>query len=131
MSVSELRIAWINGFDIFPCSNIFGWPVRSVERLAPLDFSRLKTPVLVIGNTVRPSPSSPHRRASFNFVSQADPVTAFASAQTTAKLLGDLATLIEQIGVGHTSLAQFSTCTLGIIANFVLASKVGSSLSTL
>ena len=131
VSVPELRMVWINRFDGFPCSHMFGWPIRSVERLAPIDFSRLKAPVLVIGNTVRPSPSSPHHRASFTFVSQADPVTSFVGAQSTAKLLGDHATLIEQLGVGHTSVAQFSTCTLGIVVNFVLASKVGSSLPTL
>ena len=67
----------------------------------------------------------------FIFVSQADPTTSFESAQSTAKLLGDRATLIEQLGVGHTSVAQHANCTLGIIINFVLASKVGSSLSRL
>ena len=62
----------------------------------------------------------------FIFVSQADPTTSFESAQSAAKLLGDRATLIEQLDVGHTSVVQYSTCTLGIIVNFVLASKVFS-----
>jgi hypothetical protein len=100
-----------NRLDVFPCTSYpFGWPVRSVERLAPPNFSGLKAPVLVIGNT-------------------ADPTTSFVSAQSTAKLLGDRATLVEQLGVGHTSVAQYSTCTLGIVINFVTASKVGPSLS--
>ncbi|KAF9646745.1 alpha/beta-hydrolase [Thelephora ganbajun] len=83
----------------------FGWPVRSVERLPPFDFSKLKNPVLVIGNT-------------------ADPITPFVSAQAAANLLGKHATLVEQLGVGHVSIAQFSLCTLSTIANYVLASKL-------
>jgi len=51
------------------------------------------------------------------------------SAQGAAKMLGDHATLVEQLGVGHVSIAQFSSCTLGIIANYVKNSKVCPSLS--
>ena len=61
------------------------------------------------------------------FACQADPVTSFAGAQAAAKLLGDRATLVEQLGVGHVSFAQISSCTLGIVVNFVLNSKVSSS----
>ena len=35
------------------------------------------------------------------FACQADPVTSFAGAQAAAKLLGDRATLVEQLGVGQ------------------------------
>lgn len=63
------------------------------------------------------------------FACQADPTTPFVSAQAAAKLLGSHATLVEQLGVGHVSVAQFSSCTLGIIANYVLTSKVGSRFS--
>lgn len=83
----------------------FGWPVRSVERLPPFDFSKLKNPVLVIGNT-------------------ADPITPFAGAQNAATLLGNHATLIEHLGAGHTSIAEFSTCTLTLVAEYILASKL-------
>lgn len=34
----------------------YGWPVRSVEQLPPYTPTKLKYPVLVIGNTVRPHP---------------------------------------------------------------------------
>ena len=36
----------------------YKWPVRSVERLPAFDLKPLKNPVLVIGNSVRPSNSS-------------------------------------------------------------------------
>ena len=62
---------------------------------------------------------------------QANPVTPFVSAQVAAKMLGDRALLVEQLSVGHVSLAQFSSCTLGIVANFVMNSQVSSPLSRL
>jgi pimeloyl-ACP methyl ester carboxylesterase len=83
----------------------FGWPVRSVEPLPPFDLSATGSPVLVIGNT-------------------ADPRTAFSGAQNAATLLGGRATLVEQLGVGHTSLAEVSKCTLNIIATYVVDSKL-------
>ena len=55
---------------------------------------------------------------------KADPITPFASAQKTANLLGDNAFLVEQLGYGHTSLAQTSSCTLGIMVNYVANSTV-------
>jgi len=60
---------------------------------------------------------------------QADPITPFVSAQAAARMLGDRATLVEQLGVGHVSIAQFSSCTMGIVANYVLTSKVCPSHS--
>ena len=65
------------------------------------------------------------------FIRQADPVTPFVSAQVATKMLGDRATLVEQLGVGHVSLVQFSPCTLGIVANFVMNSEVSSPFSQL
>ena len=56
---------------------------------------------------------------------QADPIAPFASAQMTANLLGDNAFLVEQLGFGHTSLAQSSSCTSSIMANYLLNSTVG------
>jgi len=77
------------------------------------------------------SPPSLRHQICAYFACQADPVTSFAGAQAVAKLLGDRATLVEQLGVGHVSIAQISSCTLGIVANFVLNSKVSSSFSQL
>lgn len=85
--------AWSLGY------NSYKWPVRSVERLPPYTPAKLKIPVLVIGNT-------------------ADPITPFASAQKTANLLGDNGFLVEQLGFGHTSLAQSSSCTLGVMLRY-------------
>lgn len=53
VSVCELRMTYTHMSDFPLCSYNFGWPVRTVERLPPLDLSRVKNPVLVIGNTVR------------------------------------------------------------------------------
>ena len=77
-----------------------------------------------------------HRRLSvvtlvLIFFCQADPVTPFVSAQVAAEMLGNHSTLVEQLGVGHVSLAQFSSCTLGIVANFVMNSEVSSPFSRL
>ena len=122
-------MTWIHRVDSSPRSDTFGWPVRSVERLPPFDLSKLKNPVLVIGNTVRRSLPPESTIGLRLFCHQADPITPFASAQAAAKLIGNRATLVEQLGVGHVSVAQFSSCTLGIVANYVLASKVSSSPS--
>ena len=64
-------------------------------------------------------------------VCQADPLTPFANAQAAAKMLGNRAALVEQLGVGHVSLAQFSSCTLGIVAKFVMNSQVSFPFSQL
>ena len=55
---------------------------------------------------------------------QADPITPFASAQKTAELLGDNAFLVHQLGFGHTSLAQTSSCTLSVMINYIANSTV-------
>jgi len=65
------------------------------------------------------------------FFYQADPVTPFVSAQVATKMLGDRAVLVEQLGVGHVSVAQFSSCTMGIVANFVVNNQVSSLFSQL
>jgi hypothetical protein len=54
-----------------------------------------------------------------------DPITPFASAQHAATLLGDNAFLVEQLGFGHSSLAQVSSCTVGVVAAYIENSTVG------
>ena len=61
----------------------------------------MKNPIIIIGN-------------------KADPATPFMDASLVAGWLGDSATLVEQDGVGHLSLAQKSTCTRNIISNFFI-----------
>ena len=68
-------------------------------------------------------------RLVLTLVYQADPTTPFVGAQSAANMLGNRATLVEQLGVGHVSIVQFSPCTLGIAANFVMNSTVCSSSS--
>ena len=46
-------------------------------------------------------------------------------------MIGDRAVLIEQLGVGHVSFAQPSSCTMGIVANFVVNNQVSSLFSRL
>ena len=43
-----------------------------------------------------------------------------------ANLLGDSAFLIEQLGFGHTSIFQPSSCTIGIMANYFINSVVST-----
>jgi hypothetical protein len=61
----------------------------------------LKNPIIIIGN-------------------KADPATPFADASLVAGWLDKSATLVEQDGYGHLSLAQKSTCTQNIISNFFI-----------
>ncbi|KAL1675321.1 Alpha/Beta hydrolase protein [Schizophyllum commune] len=77
----------------------FAWPARAVERYTGLWDGKLKNSVLVIGNT-------------------ADPVTPFENAQLMADLLGDCAVLIKQNGFGHASLAEKSSCTIGVVSRY-------------
>ena len=111
--------------NTFISSNAYRWPARSVEQLPPYSPKQLKYPVLVIGNTVRVSyrtnPPYPDGR---DWDPQADPITPFASAQKTADLLRKNSFLLEQLGFGHSSLAQISTCTWGVIGNYVANSTV-------
>ena len=52
-------------------------------------------------------------------------MTPFMSAQSTANMLGDNAFLLEQLGFGHSTLAQTSACTIGVVANYFGNSEVG------
>jgi len=79
----------------------YKWPTRSVERLPPFRHQKLRGQVLVIGNT-------------------ADPITPIASARLVAELLGDQAALVEQLGFGHTTLAESSSCTDSIVADHIM-----------
>ncbi|KAL1667971.1 Alpha/Beta hydrolase protein [Schizophyllum commune] len=77
----------------------FAWPARAVERYTGPWDGKLKSRVLVIGNT-------------------ADPVTPFENAQLMADLLGDSAVLVRQNGFGHASLAEKSSCTIGVVGRY-------------
>lgn len=79
----------------------YKWPARSVERLPPFRRQKLRNQILVIGNT-------------------GDPVTPIASARFVAGLLGDQAVLVEQLGFGHTTLAELSNCTDKVVADHVM-----------
>ena len=83
----------------------YKWPTRSVERLPPFRHQKLRNQILVIGNT-------------------ADPITPIASARFVAGLLGDQAVMVEQLGFGHTTLAEFSNCTDNIVADHVMRGVV-------
>lgn len=61
----------------------------------------MKNPIIIIGN-------------------KADPATPFLDASLVAGWLGNSATLVEQDGYGHLSVAQKSTCTRDIISNFYI-----------
>jgi len=79
----------------------YKWPTRSVERLPPLHHQKLRNKILVMGNT-------------------ADPVTPVAGARFVAELLGDQAVMVEQLGFGHTTLAESSSCTDRIVADHIM-----------
>ena len=78
----------------------YKWPTRSVEQLPPFRPQKLRNQILVLGNT-------------------ADPVTPLASARFVAELLGDQAVMVEQLGFGHTTLAEYSSCTERIVADHI------------
>ena len=79
----------------------YKWPVRSVERLPPFRLQKIRNEVLVMGNT-------------------ADPVTPLVSAKFVVELLADQGVLVEQLGFGHTTLAERSRCTQKIVADYVI-----------
>lgn len=79
----------------------YKWPTRSVERLPPFRHQKLRNRVLIIGNT-------------------ADPITPVASARFVLGLLGDQAVMVEQLGFGHTTLAESSNCTDRIVADHIM-----------
>ena len=83
----------------------YKWPARSVERLPPFRPQKLRNKILVLGNT-------------------GDPVTPVASAKFVVGLLGDQAVMVEQLGFGHTTLAQSSNCTDRIVADHIMRGVV-------
>ncbi|OSC97433.1 alpha/beta-hydrolase [Trametes coccinea BRFM310] len=76
------------------------WPVRAVERAKGPFNKTLANRVLVIGNAY-------------------DNATPFLEAQNTADVLGSQAALVKQNGFGHTSIYQYSTCTINIIEAYL------------
>ncbi|KAL1733011.1 Alpha/Beta hydrolase protein [Schizophyllum commune] len=113
---SQFNMSMKSGFDAitYAASNVsalfgpqwgaqgnlcFAWPARAVERYTGPWDGVLKSRVLVIGNT-------------------ADPVTPFENAQLMANLVGDSAVLVRQNGFGHASLAEKSSCTIGVVSRY-------------
>jgi hypothetical protein len=103
----------------------FKWPIHSVEQLPSYSPQKLKNPVLIIGNSVRTAyPSHRNHPAADNHDPQADPITPLASAKKVADMFGDNAFLVEQLALGHTSFAQFSSCTALIMKNYLADATV-------
>ncbi|KIJ31436.1 hypothetical protein M422DRAFT_36207 [Sphaerobolus stellatus SS14] len=86
-------------------SNCHRFPVRAVERFTGPFNSTLANPILIIGN-------------------KADPRTPISNARKIAAALGPFARLLEQDGFGHTSLAENSDCTLGMIRRYLLTGEL-------
>lgn len=86
----------------------YKWPARSVERLPSFRRQKLRNQILIIGNTW-------------------DPITPVASARFVADLLGDQAVVVEQLGFGHTTLAESSNCTDKILADHIMRGIVSFS----
>ncbi|KAF9642574.1 hypothetical protein BDM02DRAFT_3264417, partial [Thelephora ganbajun] len=87
-------------------SQIPKWPVRSVETLPIFKRKILSNRVLIIGNSV-------------------DPITPLRNAKYITQLLGSKnAVLVEHQAVGHTTFAQYSTCTHDIVLKFLLDSQL-------
>jgi len=111
-------------------STVPKWPVRSVEALPTFERKTLSNRILVIGNSVSHLPLSCFRRyrRSIDRMLQVDPITPLKNAEYIMQLLGsENAVLVEHQAVGHTTLAQRSTCTRNIVSNFLLNSQVGYS----
>ena len=49
-----------------------------------------------------------------------DPATPLANAKFVAELLADQAVLVEQLGFGHTTLAEHSSCTQKIVTDYIM-----------
>lgn len=96
------RISLVGGQFPQPAHFCHRWPARAIERFTGPWNHTLKNPIIIIGN-------------------KADPATPFLDASRVAGWLGDSATLVEQDGFGHLSLAQKSSCTQKIISNFFLS----------
>ena len=107
-------------------STVPKWPVRSVEALPTFERKTLSNRVLVIGNSVSHLLLSCFRRYRRLIMLQVDPVTPLKNAEYIMQLLGsENAVLVEHQAVGHTTLAQYSTCTRNIVTNFLSNSQVG------
>lgn len=104
----------------------FAWPVRAVERYTGPWDNKPKNPVLIIGNTVSRELCIYLVTRLTSDVLQADPITPFKNAQLMADLLGDSAVLVRQDGLGHTSLAEQSSCTIGIIYKYFTEGSVSN-----
>jgi len=102
---STFGTVWTIGYESY------GWPIRSVEQLPAYSSKQLKHPVLLIGNS-------------------ADPITPLANAQKVANMLGDNAFLLEQLGFGHASIAQTSSCTLGVMYDYFANSTLPEGRSS-
>ncbi|KAF9649027.1 hypothetical protein BDM02DRAFT_3186656 [Thelephora ganbajun] len=88
--------------------------VRSVEPLPIFKRNTLSNRVLVIGNSVSP----------FLIRLLSRPITPLPNAKYITQLLGsENAVLVEHQAVGHTTFAQYSTCTHGIVLKFLLDSQ--------
>jgi hypothetical protein len=59
-----------------------------------------------------------------------DPVTPLVNAEATNNRLGNNARLVKQLGMGHTTLAQFSFCTALIAQAYWLDGTVPSAKRT-
>ena len=55
---------------------------------------------------------------------RADPTTPYVNAHHVREYLGDNAILIEQNGLGHTSLAQTSDCTQSAVLDYFVNGTV-------
>ncbi|KIJ54276.1 hypothetical protein M422DRAFT_64360 [Sphaerobolus stellatus SS14] len=84
------------------------FPVRAVERFTGPFNAKLANPILIIGN-------------------KADPKTPFENARKLVAAFGPSASLLEQDGFGHTSLAENSDCTLGAIAKYLVTGELPSN----
>ncbi|KIJ48997.1 hypothetical protein M422DRAFT_45262 [Sphaerobolus stellatus SS14] len=93
---------------LFPLSYLFTchrFPVRAVERFTGPFNAKLANPILIIGN-------------------RADPRTPISNARKIAAALGSSARLLEQNGFGHTSLAENSDCTRGMVQKYLLTGEL-------
>jgi len=86
-----------------PCRH---WYTEPNERwLGDFKGVELETPVLLLGNTN-------------------DPATPIASARRLLTAMGDNAVLLEQRSFGHCSISAVSSCTWGVVLDYLLEEKV-------
>ncbi|RDX55206.1 alpha/beta-hydrolase [Lentinus brumalis] len=75
------------------------WPVRAVERYKGPWNKKFANKIIVASNVY-------------------DPVTPLASAEETARELGEDAVLVRQNGFGHATIAEPSACTINLLAAY-------------